>query len=65
MECKGLRFNSSEGLRFLSLSHARDKTKKRLPLHGSVSCVLHDETKTSTHLKIEPLGMVLTVDIRF
>ena len=31
-EFEGLRFGSSWGLRVFSLSHARDKTKKRLSL---------------------------------
>ena len=31
-ESKGLRFDSSWGLKFFSLSHARDKTKKNLSL---------------------------------
>ena len=63
-ESEGLRFDSLQGLGLLSLSHARDKTKKHLPLHGTVSCVLRDEKRARTHLKIKPLMMVFTVDIR-
>ena len=32
-ESEGLRFDSSKGLFFFSLSHARDKTKKHLSQH--------------------------------
>ena len=37
-ESKGLRFDSSWGLRIFSLSHARDKTKKTLLLGPLVFC---------------------------
>ena len=63
-ESEGLRFDSLQGLGLLFLSHARDKTKKHLPLYGTVSCVVRNEKRATTHLKIKPLMMVFTVDIR-
>ena len=39
-ESKGLRFDTSWGLRIFSLSHARDKTKKHLSLYTIIATIL-------------------------